>query len=154
MVNHANFATGRGYFARPTKGLIMKFATVAIATFCAVAIAAPALSTSASALPLSAGMQQSITIDPMIEQVKGGFKGGGFKGGGGHVYGGGGRRYYGGGGYGRGAGVAVGLGVLGLAAAAAAANSAPAYRDCWVERRPVTDRWGNYMGTRPTRVCN
>ncbi|MDF2119659.1 hypothetical protein PY365_29275 [Roseiarcaceae bacterium H3SJ34-1] len=132
--------------------------SVAIATFCAAAIAGPALTTGASALPLSRGMQQ-ITIDPMIDQVQFKGKGGGFKGGGGGFkgggFGGGGRRYYGGGGgFNRGAGVAVGLGVLGLAAAAAAANSAPVYRDCWVERRPITDRWGNYIGTRPIRVCN
>jgi len=160
------FSGSLGYFARPNRGLIMKIISLAAATLGAWAISAPALTTTASALPLSAGMQQSLTIDPMIDHVQfkgkggGGFKGGGggfnrgggFKGGG---FGGGGRRYYGGGGgFNRGAGVAVGLGVLGLAAAAAAANSAPVYRDCWVERRPVTDRWGNYMGTRPTRVCN
>lgn len=157
-----------------------KITSVAIVTFCAWAIAAPALSTSASALPLSTGMQHSsITLDPMIGQVqfkgKGGGGGGFGKGGGGFNRGGGGfagggRGFGGGGGFNRGgrgfngggrgfnrggAGLAVGLGVLGLAAAAAAANSGPAYaRECWVERRPVTDRWGNYIGTRRIRVCN
>lgn len=57
-------------------------------------------------------------------------------------------------GYGRGVGAAaVGLGILGAAAiAAGAANAEP--RECWVERRPVYDRWGNYIGDRNTRVCN
>lgn len=56
---------------------------------------------------------------------------------------------------GRGVGLgaaAVGLGVLGAAVAIGAANSAP--RECWIERRPVTDRWGNYIGDRNVRVCN
>jgi hypothetical protein len=53
-------------------------------------------------------------------------------------------------------GAAVGLGILGIAAAAAAANSQPEYVEgpaCYFERRPVHDRFGNYIGTRRIRVC-
>jgi hypothetical protein len=50
---------------------------------------------------------------------------------------------------------AIGLGVLGAAAiAAGAAQSQPVYRECWVERRPVSDQWGNFAGYRRVRVCN
>lgn len=52
---------------------------------------------------------------------------------------------------------AVGLGILGAAAIAGAAGAyeRDAYpRECWVEARPVYDRWGNYLGDRNTRVCN
>ncbi|WP_298427394.1 hypothetical protein [Rhodoblastus sp.] len=62
------------------------------------------------------------------------------------------------------AGPAVAAGVLGgMALGAAAASAAqpgyyygpgPAYGgDCWIERRPVYDSWGNYIGRRRIRVC-
>jgi hypothetical protein len=50
---------------------------------------------------------------------------------------------------------AIGIGVLGAAAiAAGAAQSQPVYRECWTERRPVSDQWGNFVGYRRVRVCN
>lgn len=52
-------------------------------------------------------------------------------------------------------GAAVGLGILGGAAMIGAATARPYYYDqCWVEARPVYDRWGNYIGDRNIRVCN
>lgn len=72
----------------------------------------------------------------------------------------------GGGGWGGGGGMnpgaAAALGALGgVAVGAAIANSArpPAYyeapppAECWLERRPVYDSWGNYLGRRRVRVC-
>jgi hypothetical protein len=68
------------------------------------------------------------------------------------------------GGWGGGGGVAAGIiGGLALGAiAGSAANGyygggpaygyAPAY-GCRIRPRPVYDGWGNYLGTRPTRVC-
>lgn len=54
-------------------------------------------------------------------------------------------------------GPAVGLGVLGgvaLGAAAANAANGPYYdRECWLERRPVYDEDGNFIGRRRMRVC-
>lgn len=60
-------------------------------------------------------------------------------------------------------GAAAALGALGgVAVGAAIANSArpPAYyyeapppAECWLERRPVYDSWGNYLGRRRVRVC-
>jgi hypothetical protein len=66
----------------------------------------------------------------------------------------------GGGGWG-GPGPAVAAGVLGgMALGAAAAGAAqgpyyggPGYGGCWVERRPVYDAYGNYIGRRRVRVC-
>jgi hypothetical protein len=58
-----------------------------------------------------------------------------------------------------GAAAAAGLiGGLALGAAAANANqpgyyAAPAYGGCWIERRPVYDQWGNFIGRRRIRVC-
>jgi hypothetical protein len=57
---------------------------------------------------------------------------------------------------------AVAAGVIGGmalgAAAASAANApyaapAPAYGGCWLERRPVYDAYGNYIGRRRVQVC-
>jgi hypothetical protein len=60
-----------------------------------------------------------------------------------------------------GPGIAAGvLGGMALGAAAASAAQpryyapAPVYGgDCWIERRPVYDNWGNYIGRRRIRVC-
>ncbi len=30
----------------------------------------------------------------------------------------------------------------------------PGYQECWRERRPVYDRWGEFRGYRSIRVCN
>ncbi len=54
-------------------------------------------------------------------------------------------------GIGVGGAAALGLG-LGILGAAAAANAYP--RECWIERRPVYNNWGEYVGDRNTRVCN
>lgn len=67
--------------------------------------------------------------------------------------------YRGGGGWN--AGPAVAAGVLGgMALGAAAASAAhgpyyygPSYGGCWIERRPMYDDWGNYIGRRRIRVC-
>ena len=56
---------------------------------------------------------------------------------------------------------AVAAGVIGglaLGAAAASAAQGPGYGPgpyggCWVERRPVYDDDGNYLGRRRVRVC-
>jgi len=53
------------------------------------------------------------------------------------------------------AGVIGGM-ALGAAAASAArpAYAAPVYDGgCWMERRPVYDAYGNYMGRRRVQVC-
>lgn len=57
-------------------------------------------------------------------------------------------------------GIAAGvLGGLALGSAAANANRGayyapgPYYGDCWIERRPVYDEDGEYVGTRGVRVC-
>ncbi|HUO53339.1 MAG TPA: hypothetical protein VMU18_01260 [Rhodoblastus sp.] len=64
-----------------------------------------------------------------------------------------------GGGGNAGAAAAAGL-IGGMALGAAAANAAqPHYyygapaAECWFERRPVYDSWGNYIGRRRIRVC-
>jgi len=41
------------------------------------------------------------------------------------------------------------LGILG----AGIASQQHYYRECWRERRPMYDRWGNYLGRRWIRVC-
>lgn len=51
----------------------------------------------------------------------------------------GGSGYYGGGYYGNGY--------------YAPAYAAPVYSNCWRERRPVYDSWGNFRGYRAIRVC-
>jgi hypothetical protein len=57
-------------------------------------------------------------------------------------------------------GVATGvLGGLALGSAAANANREPYYApgpdydDCWIERRPVYDEDGDFIGRRRVRVC-
>jgi hypothetical protein len=78
-------------------------------------------------------------------------------------------QYYRGGGWGGGwggggwAGPAVAAGVLGgvaLGAAAANAANGPYYGPgpgpgpaCWVERRPVYDEYGNFIGRRNVKLC-
>ncbi|MCW2284361.1 hypothetical protein M2323_002090 [Rhodoblastus acidophilus] len=57
-----------------------------------------------------------------------------------------------------GAGIAAGIlgGAMIGAAAANAAPPAPVYYDapeCWMERRPMYDEFGNYIGRRRVRVC-
>lgn len=54
-------------------------------------------------------------------------------------------------------GAAIGLGILGAAAIAGAASRPyydGDYGDCWVERRPIYNNWGEYVGSRRIRVCN
>jgi len=84
---------------------------------------------------------------PVEMQRRGGFRGGprhGFRHG--HRHG---HRH----GRGWGPGAAVGLGAAALIiGGAAAAASAPAYRECWVERRWVDTPWG--PEPRRVRVCN
>ncbi len=43
---------------------------------------------------------------------------------------------------------------LGALAAGAAYNSPYYYGGCYIERRPVTNRWGDVIGTRRVRVCD
>jgi hypothetical protein len=72
-------------------------------------------------------------------------------------------QYYRGGGWG-GPGPAVAAGVLGgvaLGAAAAGAANGPYYGpgpgyggECWMERRPIVDEYGEVIGRRRVRVCN
>jgi hypothetical protein len=52
-----------------------------------------------------------------------------------------------------GVGAAVGLGVA-AAAGAAAAASGPYYGGCYVTRESVRDAYGNYLYSRPVRVCD
>ncbi|MCW2274656.1 hypothetical protein GJ654_11470 [Rhodoblastus acidophilus] len=57
-----------------------------------------------------------------------------------------------------GAGIAAGIlgGAMLGAAAASAAPPAPAYYEgpeCWMERRPMYDEDGNFIGRRRVRVC-
>jgi MFS family permease len=60
--------------------------------------------------------------------------------------------------YGRKRAVAAGvLGGLALGAlAAGAANAGPRYYrgDCWIERQPVYDDWGDIVRYRRVRICN
>jgi hypothetical protein len=73
-------------------------------------------------------------------------------------------QYYRGGGWGGGwggPGPAVAAGVLGgvaLGAAAAGAANGPYYgpgpSECWIERRPIVDEYGEVIGRRRVRVCN
>ena len=72
-------------------------------------------------------------------------------------YGGGGGWHGGGGGWNAGPAVAAGvLGGLALGAVAAGAARGPYYGggECWIERRPVYDEYGDYLGRRRMRVCN
>ncbi len=60
------------------------------------------------------------------------------------------------------AGIIGGLALGAIAAGAAHANSGPGYYaparvyggECWMERREVTNRWGDVVGYRRIRVCN
>ncbi len=122
------------------------------------------LAGSANAAPIGAGslsagvasFEKNIVQVQMRRGVRGaprvaprvGARPGGFRGGGGRVVRGG-RRGIGGVGA-----AAIGLGVLGAAiAAGAAANAAPPPAECWIERQPVYDNWGNFRGYRRVRVC-
>ncbi len=62
--------------------------------------------------------------------------------------------------YGCGGGAAAAGLIGGLALGTAIANAnqpryyaAPADGGCWIERRPVYDQWGNFIGRRRIRVC-
>lgn len=107
------------------------------------ASAAPGLAAGASALDTSG--------ESLIVQVQRGARGmRGGRGGGRVIVRRGGR------GIGGAGAAAIGLGMLGAAIAAGAAQSAQPgyYGQCWVERRPVHDRWGNFLGYRRVRLCN
>jgi hypothetical protein len=52
-----------------------------------------------------------------------------------------------------GVGAAIGLGVA-AAAGAAAVASGPYYGGCYVSRETVRDVYGNYLYSRPVRVCD
>ena len=61
------------------------------------------------------------------------------------------------------AGIIGGLALGALAAGAAHAHSGPGYYyapqrvyggECWMERREVTNRWGDVVGYRRIKVCN
>jgi hypothetical protein len=100
---------------------------------------------SAQALSLGSATYPGVTSQfdtPLIQQVqRRRFRGGGRRGG-----------------RGIGTGAAIGLGILGLGlAGAAAANAGPRYyrdRECWIERRPMYNRYGDYIGRRNVEVCN
>ena len=49
------------------------------------------------------------------------------------------------------AAAAVGAAIIG---SAARAHSAPVYSECWTEKRPRYNRWGDFRGYRYIRVCN
>ena len=51
-------------------------------------------------------------------------------------------------------GLAAGLIGTALVAGAARAHHAPVYRECWTEKRPRYNRWGDFRGYRYIRVCN
>jgi hypothetical protein len=149
---------------QPVSGDI--FMTRIIPVALAITLAAGAMSLvaqSASALPVAPmGSQAQQTGDIELVQFGGnnnnnrGNRNGGAApnrgGGGGPV-----RRGVGGGGGRGGRNAAIGVGAavigLGLLGAAAAANSAPA-RECWTERQPVVNRYGEQVGVRRVRVCN
>lgn len=48
----------------------------------------------------------------------------------------------------------LGGAALGILGAGAYAASRPYYGRCWIERKQVWDRWGNYRGWRDVRVCD
>ena len=60
------------------------------------------------------------------------------------------------------AGIIGGLALGAIAAGAAHANSGPRYYapqcvyggECWMERRAVTNHWGDVVGYRRIKVCN
>ena len=52
-------------------------------------------------------------------------------------------------------GLAAGLvGAAIVGSAAHAHHGGPVYSDCWREKRPVYNRWGEFRGYRYARVCN
>jgi hypothetical protein len=106
-----------------------------------------------SALGAMAAMTLALAVaTPASAQYYRGY-GGGWHGG----YGGGWHGGYGGGGWGAGPAVAAGvLGGLALGAVAAGAARGPYYGggECWIERRPVYDEYGDFLGRRRMRVCN
>ncbi|MGE3247629.1 MAG: hypothetical protein AB7F96_13730 [Beijerinckiaceae bacterium] len=51
-------------------------------------------------------------------------------------------------------GIAAGLVGAAILGSAAHAHAAPVYSDCWREKRPVYNRWGDFRGYRYIRVCN
>lgn len=57
-----------------------------------------------------------------------------------------------------GPGIAAGvIGGMALGAAAAANGPGPYYEgpgECWMERRPIYDEYGNFIGRRRVRVCH
>ena len=50
--------------------------------------------------------------------------------------------------------LAAGLVGAAIVGSAARAHHAPVYSDCWSEKRPVYNRWGDFRGYRYIRVCN
>ena len=50
-------------------------------------------------------------------------------------------------------GLAVGALALGALAATSPSYAAPVYGGCTIERRPVTNAWGDVVGFRRIRVC-
>ncbi|MDB5509671.1 MAG: hypothetical protein JWL93_2140 [Hyphomicrobiales bacterium] len=116
-------------------------------------VSAAPLALSGSAVERSADLVQ----DVQYRGGRGAVRGGVVRGGPRYAYRGGYRGGYRGyrGGYRGGNGGAVAAGIVGLgllgAIAAAEANRQP---NCWVERRSMYNRYGNYTGTRRVRVCN
>ena len=51
-------------------------------------------------------------------------------------------------------GIAAGLVGAAILGSAAHAHGGPVYGDCWTEKRPVYNRWGDFRGYRYIRVCN
>ena len=49
------------------------------------------------------------------------------------------------------AAAAVGAAIIG---SAARVHHAPVYSECWTEKRPRYNRWGDFRGYRYIRVCN
>ena len=51
-------------------------------------------------------------------------------------------------------GIAAGLVGAAILGHAARSHAAPVYGDCWTEKRPRYNRWGDFRGYRHIRVCN
>ena len=51
-------------------------------------------------------------------------------------------------------GIAAGLVGAAILSQSARGHAAPSYGDCWTEKRPRYDRWGDFRGYRYIRVCN
>ncbi|MCC2096249.1 MAG: hypothetical protein KDJ29_05130 [Hyphomicrobiales bacterium] len=41
-----------------------------------------------------------------------------------------------------------------IVSSAARSHAAPVYSECWTEKRPRYNRWGDFRGYRYIRVCN